>query len=68
MKCYVLKCKNETALARVRQHCNYYKFKYRTIQKSVVIFSKPVKNWSDVEVIEVKETVDALGNYCYLKV
>jgi len=64
-KCFGMKCKSKTALARVRQHCNYNKLKYRTLGDTVIIYDKPTKQWDDVEELELAECEDKIGNLFY---
>lgn len=66
MKCFVLTCESDTALARVRQYVFNHKIKNRTLKNCVVVYNEPLKKtWDDIKVTEVVERTDIVGNIYY---
>jgi hypothetical protein len=67
--CFVIRCKNKTALARARGLCNYSKIPFRTVRNCVVIYTEPKfkKQYEDIEVIRAVECEDLVGNIFYIK-
>lgn len=65
VKCFGMKCKDARAKARVRQYCNYNKLKYRTLGQTIIVYDEPTKQWDDVEILELAECEDKVGNLFY---
>ena len=67
--CFILRCKNKTAMARARGLCNYAKIPFRTVRMSVITYTEPKfkKQYEDIEVIQAVECEDLTGNVFYTK-